>query len=226
MVGQVGDVAAGRQDVDDRDRLEQELPDRGRDLLADDSHDDLGDRALHLGRDPRRSRACLRDDASLFAKRDREHLLLGLERGLALEQLLGAAGLRLLPRRLGLGLCLLVGRFGAVVLGLALAVTPEAVPHKPQGNPAVDDESAIRDVTRKILVRHGYNVVTAVDGVDGLAVFAQQAGKIDLLLTDIMMPRMEGMAMIRALKNSIPRFELSPPAGWPISRTTRSGWRN
>ncbi len=77
----------------------------------------------------------------------------------------------------------------------------------------VDDESAIRDVTRKVLVRHGYNVVTAVDGVDGLAVFAQQAGKIDLILTDIMMPRMEGMALIRALKKLDPRIKIVASSG-------------
>ena len=69
----------------------------------------------------------------------------------------------------------------------------------------VDDEAPIRDVIRKILVRHGYNVVEAADGVEGLSMFTQQAGKIQLVLTDMMMPRMEGMALIRALRMLGPR---------------------
>ncbi|HEX3800718.1 MAG TPA: PAS domain S-box protein [Verrucomicrobiae bacterium] len=77
----------------------------------------------------------------------------------------------------------------------------------------VDDESAIRDVTRRILVRHGYNVVTAVDGVEGLAVFAQQSGKIDLIITDIMMPRMEGVATVRALKKLDPNVKILASSG-------------
>ncbi|MDB6021191.1 MAG: hybrid sensor histidine kinase/response regulator, partial [Pedosphaera sp.] len=64
----------------------------------------------------------------------------------------------------------------------------------------VDDEPAIRDVTRKILVRHGYIVITASDGVEALALFSEQPDKIQLVLTDMMMPRMEGLALIRAIR--------------------------
>lgn len=77
----------------------------------------------------------------------------------------------------------------------------------------VDDEAAIRDVTRKILVRHGYNVLTASDGVEALALFSEQAGKIHLVLTDMMMPRMEGLALIREIKQAEPNCKIICTSG-------------
>jgi len=77
----------------------------------------------------------------------------------------------------------------------------------------VDDEAPIRDVISKILIRHGYNVLVAADGVDGLTMFTQQAGKIQLVLTDMMMPRMEGMALIRALKKIDPKIKIIASSG-------------
>jgi PAS domain S-box-containing protein len=77
----------------------------------------------------------------------------------------------------------------------------------------VEDEAAIRDVTRKILVRHGYNVLTASDGVEGLGAHAQHAKKIAVVLTDMMMPRMEGMAMIRSLKKLDPKIKIIALSG-------------
>jgi PAS domain S-box-containing protein len=77
----------------------------------------------------------------------------------------------------------------------------------------VEDESAIREVMRKILVRHGYQVLEAVDGVDGHALFLQHADKVQLVLTDMMMPRMEGMALIRSLKKLNPRLKIIATSG-------------
>jgi len=77
----------------------------------------------------------------------------------------------------------------------------------------VEDESAIREVLRKILVRHGYEVLEAVDGVDGSALFLQHADKIQLVLTDMMMPRMEGMTLIRSLKKLNPNVKIIATSG-------------
>jgi PAS domain S-box-containing protein len=77
----------------------------------------------------------------------------------------------------------------------------------------VDDEAAIRDVTRTILVRNGYNVLVAVDGVDGLAQFAGQNGKVKLILTDMMMPRMEGLAFIQAIQKLEPNVKIIAASG-------------
>jgi PAS domain S-box-containing protein len=64
----------------------------------------------------------------------------------------------------------------------------------------VDDEENIRVITQATLEKNGYEVVTAVDGTDALAIYAQSGKEIDLVLTDMAMPYMDGLAMIRALK--------------------------
>jgi CheY-like chemotaxis protein len=78
----------------------------------------------------------------------------------------------------------------------------------------VDDETSIRDVTRKILVKHGYQVLTANDGAEAVAVYAGRDGsRIQLVLTDIMMPRMEGIALIKALKRINPDVKIIACSG-------------
>jgi CheY-like chemotaxis protein len=56
----------------------------------------------------------------------------------------------------------------------------------------VEDEDAIREVTRRILVRSGYYVLTSASGVEALAMVKGYPGTIDLLVTDVIMPQMLG----------------------------------
>ena len=56
----------------------------------------------------------------------------------------------------------------------------------------VEDEPAMREVTRRILESNGYQVVTAASGDEALEVLARQLDHIDVLLTDVIMPRMQG----------------------------------
>jgi len=63
----------------------------------------------------------------------------------------------------------------------------------------IDDESAIRMMARDILESAGYEVVTATDGVDALDVFRREWGRIDLVLLDMVMPRMGGLETYRRL---------------------------
>lgn len=56
----------------------------------------------------------------------------------------------------------------------------------------VEDEPQLRAVTRLILLRHGYHVIAASDGVEALELAKAFRGKIDLVLTDVVMPRMGG----------------------------------
>ena len=70
----------------------------------------------------------------------------------------------------------------------------------------VDDEAGIRRVTQMILETHNYRVLLANDGSEALAVFAQQMGSINAVLTDIMMPYVDGVALIRAIKKMKPEM--------------------
>jgi PAS domain S-box-containing protein len=64
----------------------------------------------------------------------------------------------------------------------------------------VDDEPAILSITKIILEQNNYRVVSASDGPAALAIFAQQMHSIHVLLTDMSMPYMDGMALIRAIR--------------------------
>jgi len=63
----------------------------------------------------------------------------------------------------------------------------------------IDDEGAIREMARDILESAGYQVVTAVDGVDALDVYRREWGRIDLVVLDMVMPRMGGLETYRRL---------------------------
>jgi PAS domain S-box-containing protein len=64
----------------------------------------------------------------------------------------------------------------------------------------VDDEPNILGITKMILKKHKYNVVSANDGPEALAIFAQQMKSIRVVLTDLSMPYMDGVALVRSLK--------------------------
>jgi PAS domain S-box-containing protein len=56
----------------------------------------------------------------------------------------------------------------------------------------VEDEDALREVTERMLSRHGYSVLTAADGPQALDLVAHHQGDIDLLVSDVVMPKMLG----------------------------------
>lgn len=62
----------------------------------------------------------------------------------------------------------------------------------------IDDEASIRDIYQTALSADGYEVVTAVDGEDGLRVIREQ--KPDIILVDIMMPKMDGLELMREIR--------------------------
>jgi CheY-like chemotaxis protein len=66
----------------------------------------------------------------------------------------------------------------------------------------VDDEPAIRHLASAILTRNGYRVVVATHGNEGLAVFEQQQHEIRLVVSDLMMPQLDGPGMIRSLRTT------------------------
>jgi len=77
----------------------------------------------------------------------------------------------------------------------------------------VDDEENIRLITQATLEKYGYAVVTANDGTDGLAQYAQHRDRISLVISDMAMPYMDGPAMIRALKRLDPDARIIAMSG-------------
>jgi len=68
----------------------------------------------------------------------------------------------------------------------------------------VDDEKSILQVARELLEGHGYQVLTAGDATEALAIFASRKDEIKLVLTDLAMPLMDGIALIRTLQKMKP----------------------
>lgn len=63
----------------------------------------------------------------------------------------------------------------------------------------VDDELGFREITQVTLEKYGYRVLTANDGSEGMTLFMRHRQEIQLVLTDIVMPVMDGAALIRSL---------------------------
>jgi PAS domain S-box-containing protein len=68
----------------------------------------------------------------------------------------------------------------------------------------VDDEEALREVTRRILTRKGYTVVTASSGAQAIEIATSHVGPINLLLTDVIMPTMQGPTVANEVKKLRP----------------------
>ncbi|MBK8475282.1 MAG: response regulator [Opitutaceae bacterium] len=92
-----------------------------------------------------------------------------------------------------------------------------AAPEGPRGQGElvllVDDERAVRYATRTMLERNGYRVVEARDGVDGLARFAEVRDDVRLVVVDLLMPRLDGVGLIRQLRKQVPALAILATTG-------------
>ena len=77
----------------------------------------------------------------------------------------------------------------------------------------VDDERSIRQVTKVTLSEHGYQVLTAADGAEAIALFAQNSDRVSLVITDMMMPLMDGAALIKSLRQIEPGVRILAVSG-------------
>lgn len=77
----------------------------------------------------------------------------------------------------------------------------------------VDDEESIREITRGTLETFGYTVLTASDGTEALALYADKKNEIAVVLTDMVMPFMDGPATIRALQRMNPKVRIIAASG-------------
>lgn len=64
----------------------------------------------------------------------------------------------------------------------------------------VDDESRMRKLIKDFLVAKGYNILEAEDGEKALSIFEQNKEKINLILLDVMMPKLDGWSVLRQIR--------------------------
>jgi len=77
----------------------------------------------------------------------------------------------------------------------------------------VDDEESIRIMTGKTLEQHGYQVLVASEGSEAVTLFAQHRAQIGAVLTDLMMPLMDGTILIRTLNKMAPGVKVMATTG-------------
>jgi len=77
----------------------------------------------------------------------------------------------------------------------------------------IDDENAIREVARETLSAFGYRVMVAGDGAEAMAVFVAHKDEVKVVMTDMMMPYMDGPATIRALRRLDPKVKIIATSG-------------
>ena len=80
----------------------------------------------------------------------------------------------------------------------------------------VDDEQGILEITRSTLEAYGYRALTASDGTEAVALFAQHKDDVKVVVTDMMMPYMDGPATIRALQKINPRVPIIASSGFTV----------
>ncbi|HOP40764.1 MAG TPA: ATP-binding protein, partial [Geobacteraceae bacterium] len=87
-----------------------------------------------------------------------------------------------------------------------MASEAEALPRGTETILLVEDDETVRELHRMMLEEAGYRVITAVDGQDALDKFDTRQLEVDLLVTDVIMPRMDGKRLfeeIRAVRSDI-----------------------
>jgi CheY-like chemotaxis protein len=94
-----------------------------------------------------------------------------------------------------------------------IAAPPPATRGNQQLVLVVDDEASIRHVLRQALERYNYQVLTANDGAEAAVVFARQGGKVNLVITDLDMPFLDGVTLIRVLKQMAPQMRFVVSSG-------------
>jgi signal transduction histidine kinase/ActR/RegA family two-component response regulator len=106
---------------------------------------------------------------------------------------------------------------------LVAEATPAEEPDVVRGNGemilVVEDNDATRASVCEILKAQGYQVLEASDGQQALAVYARDAERIDLVLSDLVMPVMGGSDLVRALQATAPEQRFLLMTGYPLGNT-------
>jgi nitrogen-specific signal transduction histidine kinase/CheY-like chemotaxis protein len=115
-----------------------------------------------------------------------------------------------------------VGKGTEFKIYLPAAESPHAISETvqtdwPMGNGelilVVDDEAAVRELAKNVLEMFGYQTLVAIDGAEAIAIYAERRDEIQVVVTDLMMPVMDGPATIRALQRLDPKIRIIAVSG-------------
>ena len=86
-----------------------------------------------------------------------------------------------------------------------------------------DDEDSMRQLVARAIAMDGHEIVTAQDGAEALEILTREQGRFDLLLTDIQMPVMDGIALALATARDFPRLTILLMTGFADQRERAHG---
>ena len=89
----------------------------------------------------------------------------------------------------------------------------------------VEDEESVRRLIRAILERLGYTVIEARDGQEALDVWREQRRRIDLVVTDVVMPQLDGPSLVAAIRRTHPGTPVIYLSGYTDDAPHRGGAR-
>jgi two-component system, cell cycle sensor histidine kinase and response regulator CckA len=103
------------------------------------------------------------------------------------------------------------------ILEAAADPTPAPAPSAQPGSETillVEDEDVVRELTRRVLERNGYTVLPCADGEEAIALAESDDRKIDLLLTDVVMPGLRGYDVARLVSATRPEIKILFMSGY------------
>jgi CheY-like chemotaxis protein len=119
--------------------------------------------------------------------------------------------------------------------GVYLPVIPEDAPSARGSRPSfaapggtetvllVEDEESVLSLARLVLEGAGYTVLSARDGLEALEVAGRHTGRIDLLLTDVVMPRLGGRELVERMTAKVPELKVLFLSGYTDDAIVRQG---
>jgi CheY-like chemotaxis protein len=87
----------------------------------------------------------------------------------------------------------------------------------------VEDDELVRRIASRILVSNGYKVHVAVDGADALSRFKELEGKIDALITDVVLPKVSAKELVQRLKQLKPELRVLYTSGYTENTVVHQG---
>ncbi len=80
----------------------------------------------------------------------------------------------------------------------------------------IEDDRKLREVAQRLLQNVGYQVSIAGDGAEGLAIYGARRGELDLVITDLVMPKIGGMQLYEAIRRKEERVKVLFTSGYPV----------
>jgi two-component system, cell cycle sensor histidine kinase and response regulator CckA len=79
----------------------------------------------------------------------------------------------------------------------------------------VEDEDSVRNFAARALSRQGYEVLEAGTGIEAMQVMSREKGRVDIVVSDVIMPEMDGPSLLKELRKTNPQLKFIFVSGYP-----------